>query len=178
MKSRIKFKISLKTLIMIFFFFKLGRVSITYVDPHSSEILNTTPVPFHLIRAPQLSDDLLQINHTLDLQRNRIETALALKRAMDESDYKKSLAILQTQAQKIEANVSARDPFCQQLINDLNHRYPTERDYRSTNYNSYVQQSTERGTYAPASVTSVQMYQTPQQQHYAGSYQNKRLKPS
>jgi hypothetical protein len=162
----------------MFFFFKLGRVSITYVDPYSSETVNTTPVSFHLIRAPQLSADLLQVNRILDLQRNRVETALALKQAMDESDYKKSLAILKIQVRKIEASVSARDPFCQQLINDLKHRYPTESDYRSTNYNSYLQQATERGTYASASVTSVQMYQSPHQQMYAGNYPIKRRKPS
>jgi hypothetical protein len=92
-----------------------------------------------------------------------LETALALKRAMNEIDYKKSLNILKAQVKKIEASASAQDPFCQQLINDLKHHYPTERAYRSTNLNSYLQQSTERRTYAPMSMTSVPIYQTSQQ---------------
>jgi hypothetical protein len=98
---------------------------------------------------------------------------------MDESDYKKSRDILIPQVRMIEASVSAQDPFCQQLIKDLQHRYPTERDYRSINRNCYMQQAQERGTYAPAIVSSVQMYQTPQQQYYTNSYtyQNKRWKP-
>ncbi len=97
---------------------------------------------------------------------------------MDETDYQKSLAILKSQVQKIEASVSAQNPFCQQLIHDLKLRYPTEDAYRSTNYNYYLQQATERGTYASAAVTSVQMYMSPQQQSYSCSYGVKRLKPS
>jgi hypothetical protein len=95
---------------------------------------------------------------------------------MDETDYKKSLAILKAQVEKIEASVSAQDPFCQQLINDLKHRYPSERDYRAQNYNSYMQQATERGTYAQVSATSVQMYQTSSQQRCAKIYLVKRPK--
>ena len=55
----------------------------------------------------------LQINYTLDLQRNRVETAHVLKLAMEEYDYKRSLAILKAQVEKIQASVSAQDPFCQ-----------------------------------------------------------------
>lgn len=97
---------------------------------------------------------------------------------MDETDYKKSLAILKSQVEKIEASVSAQDPFCQQLINDLKHRYPSERDYRAQNHNSYMQQATERGTYAQASATSVQMYQTLPQQMCVNNYLIKRPKLS
>ncbi len=125
-----------------------------------------------------MPSDLLRINHTLDRQRNRVETVLALKRAMDEKDYKKSLAILQVQVQKIEASVSAQDSFCQQLIKDLKHRYPREQDYRSTASSAFVQQSTERGTYAPSYMSSVDMYQTPHQQQYVNDYNVKRFKKS
>ena len=68
----------------------MGHVSIIYVNRESSETLKTSPVPFHLIRSSQLPTDLLQINPTIDRQRNRVETTRALKRAMDEKDYKKS----------------------------------------------------------------------------------------
>jgi hypothetical protein len=162
----------------IYFLFNLGHVSVTYIHSISSETVNSAPVPFQLIRAPQLSADLLQINRTLDRQRNRVETALALKQAMDEKDYKKSIAILTAQVEKIKSSVSAQDPFCQQLMNDLKHRFPTERDYRSTNQNSCVQQSTERGTYSPAYVSSGQIHQTPYQQQYMNNYHIKRSRQS
>ncbi|CAF0860364.1 unnamed protein product [Didymodactylos carnosus] len=127
----------------------IGNVIITYVDPNSGHTITTTPVPFQLVRASHPSADLLQINRTLDLQRNRVETAHVLERAMNEYDYGRSLAILKGQVEKIKASVSAQDPFCQQLIKDLEYRYPSERDYRSSHHNNYYQHQTERGTYAP-----------------------------
>lgn len=120
----------------------------------------------------------MKVNHTLDLQRNRVETALALKQAMDEADYKKSRAILAAQVEKIKASVSAQDPFCQQLINDLKHRYRAEHDYRAANLNLSIQQSSERGTYTPQFTTSAYMYQTPTQQCYVAQQQSKRPKHS
>ncbi len=158
--------------------FNSGHVSINYIHPISNNTVSSALVPFQLIRAPQLSANLLQVNHTLDRQRNRVETAFALKQAMNEKNYRKSLAILTAQVEKIQASVSAQDPFCQKLIKDLKHHFRSEREYRSTTLNSYAQQSLERGTYASSLVSSVQMYQTPQQQQRINDYQIKRMRES
>ncbi|CAF4662736.1 unnamed protein product, partial [Rotaria magnacalcarata] len=54
---------------------------------------------------------------------------------MDEQDYGRSLELLKAQVKNIKSSVSGEDPFCQQLIKDLEYRYPNEHAYRSTNYN-------------------------------------------
>ncbi|CAF3613243.1 unnamed protein product [Rotaria sp. Silwood1] len=150
-----------------------GQVSVRYVDPKSGRTLTTIPVPFHLIRASNLSSEHLRVSYTIDLQRNRIETALALKRAMTEQNYSRSLALLKNQVENIKTSVSARDPFCQQLIKDLEHRYPTERDYRSAHYNAYMQHATERGTYSTATNSSSQIYESVHQQNQRARYQRR-----
>ncbi|CAF3588431.1 unnamed protein product [Rotaria sp. Silwood1] len=151
----------------------IGQVSVRYVDPKSGRTLTTIPVPFHLIRASNLSSEHLRVSYTIDLQRNRIETALALKRAMTEQNYSRSLALLKNQVENIKTSVSARDPFCQQLIKDLEHRYPTERDYRSAHYNAYMQHATERGTYSTATNSSSQIYESVHQQNQRARYQRR-----
>ena len=151
----------------------LGQVTVTYVEPNSGQIITTTPVSFQLIRMAQPTDDLLQINYTLDIQRNRVETAREIKRAMDEGNYQRSLAILKAQVEKIKSSVSGQDPFCQLLIKDLEHRYPSERDYRSSHHNAYMQHSSERGTYAPTTTSSSAQYTAaPQYQQVAHFQQN------
>ena len=148
-------------------------MTITYLDPNTNRTITTTPVPFQLVRASQPSADLLQVNHTLDLQRNRVETAHALERAMAEQDYRQSLAILKAQVEKIKASVSGQDPFCQKLIKDLEHHYPSERDYRSTHHTTYMCHTTERGTYMPTTTFSSEQYQSAYQTRQAADYQNK-----
>ena len=138
-------------------------MSITYVKPNSGDTLTTSPVPFCLVRSSSLSPEQLQINHTLDVQRNRVETALVLKRAMNENNYRRSIALLKAQVNKIQESISAQDPFCQQLIKDLQHQYPSERDYRLSQSNASIQHSLERGTYSTAAIPSVLIYQSPQQ---------------
>ncbi|CAF4690961.1 unnamed protein product [Rotaria sp. Silwood2] len=130
-------------------------------------------VPFHLVRASNLLSDYLRVSYTIDLQRNRIATALVLRQAMNEPNYSRSVALLKTQVNNIKASVSARDPFCQQLIKDLEHRYPTERDYRSTHYNGYMQHATERGTYSTATSSSSKIYGSVHQQSQVTRYQRK-----
>ncbi|CAF4917625.1 unnamed protein product, partial [Rotaria sp. Silwood1] len=141
----------------------LGHVSVTYIEPNSGNTLTTTPVPFHLVRDSSLSFKQLQVNYALDIQRNRVETAFVLRRAMNENNYRRSLHLLKAQVKKIQESVSAQDPFCQQLIKDLKHRYPSERDYRLSQSNAFIQHSSERSTYAPESTPSVLLYQSPQQ---------------
>lgn len=128
---------------------------------------------FRLTRVLNPTNDLLQTNYTLDLQRNRVETAHVLKLAMDEYDYKKSLALLKTQVEKIQVSVSAQDPFCQSLIQDLQYRYPSEQAYRSSHHNASIVHQTERGTYYPASTTSTRRYQNSRQQQQASHYTSK-----
>ncbi|CAF1056738.1 unnamed protein product [Adineta steineri] len=153
----------------------IGHVLVVYTDPNSRQRFTTTSVPFHLIRNSTLLSDHLQVSYTIDLQRNRIETALVLKQAMDEQNYSRSIAILRAQVEKIKASVSAQDPFCQQLIRDLEYRYPTEHGYRSTYHNIYRQHATERGTYSSSTSTSAQIYgsvyQRRQMAHYQKQYE-------
>lgn len=127
-------------------------------------------MPFHLIRIAQPSAEHLQVNYTLDIQRNRVETADVLKRAMEEHDYLRSLAILRKQIEKIQASVSATDPFCQNLIKDLRYRYSSEKEYRSCNHTMMMQHRTERGTYMPSSITSTISYQSDRQRSLLPSF--------
>ncbi|CAF0892477.1 unnamed protein product [Adineta ricciae] len=152
----------------------IGQVSVTYVDTNTNQTLTTTPVPFQLMRTLQSTAGQLPVNYNLDLQRNRVETAREIKRAMDERDYQRSREILQAQVNKIKASVSGKDQFCQLLIRDLEHHYPSENAYRSSHFNTYMQHSTERGTYAPLTTFSSAVYlSVPQEQQAAhfGSYQ-------
>lgn len=155
-----------------FIYICLGHVTITYIEPNSRNRLTTTPVPFHLVRASSLTPNYLQINHTLDVQRNRIETAFVLNQAMNETNYQLSINLLKAQVKKIEESVSANDPFCQQLIIDLQHRYPTERDYRLSQSNACLQHSSERSTYSTEHTPSVMLYQSPYQRFEIDRYNN------
>ena len=152
-------------------------MTLTYVEPNSSQIITTSPVSFQLIRTAQPTADLLRVNYTLDIQRNRVETADEIKRAMNEGNYQRSLAILKAQVEKIKASVSAQDPFCLLLVKDLEYRYPSERDYRSSHHNAYMQHASERGTYAPTSNFSSPQYQSCQQQQQAVHFQQQQLPP-
>ncbi|UJR11326.1 hypothetical protein I4U23_015507 [Adineta vaga] len=149
----------------------IGQVRVTYTDPNSNQTLTTIPVPFQLIRTPQPTTAELQVNYTLDLQRNRVETAREIKLAMDEHDYRRSRAILKAQVNKIKASVSSKDPFCLLLIRDLEYRYPSEHTYRSSHHNTYMQHSSERGTYAPVTTFSSAAYLSPYQQQQAVHFQ-------
>jgi hypothetical protein len=92
---------------------------------------------------------------------------------MHESNYHRSIDLLKTQVKKIEESVSAHDPFCQQLIKDLEYHYPTERDYRLSQNNTYLQHSLERHTYSTESSPSVLMYQSPQQRFEINRFNEK-----
>ncbi|CAF1309973.1 unnamed protein product [Rotaria sp. Silwood1] len=153
---------------------QVGHVSITYLDPRSGLTLTTNSVPFELIRVPQPSAELLQVNHTLDLQRNRVETALVLKQAMEENNYEQSMNLLKDQIEKLKKSVSAKDPFCQQLIKDLKHRFQSERDYRSTHHNTYMQHLTERGTWSSTANASTIHYTTISQNSQVDHFRNSR----
>ena len=148
-------------------------MSITYLEPDSGRTLTTEPVPFELIRAANLSVDLIQVNPVLDLQRNRIEAANALKLAMQEQDYKCSRAILQAQVEKVKASISAQDPFCQTLIDDLQHLFPSESEYRSSHHNTSQQHHTERGTHTTPYSSSTAHYRSRQQNQLAAHYVQK-----
>jgi hypothetical protein len=155
----------------------LGQATVTYVEPNSGQTITTTPVSFQLIRTAQPADDLLQVNYTLDIQRNRVETAREIKRAMDENNYRRSLAILKAQVEKIKSSVSSQDPFCQLLIKDLEYGYPSERAYRSSHHNTYMQHSSERGTYAPTTTFSSAQYVCSSQQRRVAHFQQQQQPP-
>jgi hypothetical protein len=155
-------------------FFLLGHVSVAYVEPNNNQTFQTEPVPFHLVRVPNPSNEHLQVNYTVDIQRNRVETANVLKLAMEEYNYQRSLAILKAQVEKIQASVSAQDPFCQNLIQDLQHHYPSEQEYRSSHHNTSRVYRTERGTYIPNSTTGTRQYQNTRQRLQAAHYKSKK----
>lgn len=143
------------------------------MEPQSIRTLTSTPIPFQLARGSQLSPDLLQVNNAVDIQRNRVETARVLRQAMEESDYRRSLELLKAQVEKINSSMSAQDPFCQTLMNDLRCSYPTEREYRSSHHHGYRSYETERGTYRTAGASS-ELYLSPQQRaqvvHFMSKY--------
>lgn len=89
---------------------------------------------------------------------------------MDENNYQKSIAILNGQIEKIKSSVSAEDPFCQTLIKDLQCRFPSERDYRASHTNNYMQHYAERGTYAPSGNISPIVYQQQSQQQQVAHF--------
>lgn len=154
----------------------IGYVSMIYNDPICNRSVTTNPVPFRLLRLPEPSAEQLQVNALLDRQRNRVETVNALEQAMAESDFTRSREILQAQVERIKNSVSAQDPFCQELIRDLQHSYPTENAYRSSHHNTYRCQQSERGTYFPASNTSSEAYRTRHQMRLANHIQKKYFK--
>ncbi|CAF0860983.1 unnamed protein product [Adineta steineri] len=157
----------------------IGQVTVTYVEPNSRQTITTTPVSFQLIRTAQPTADQLQVNYELDIQRNRVETAREIKRAMDTNNYQQSLAILKAQVDKVKASVSSQSPFCQLLIRDLEYRYPSERAYRSSHHNTYMQHASERGTYAPTtSFSSAQYLNISQQQQVIQFQQHQQQQPS
>ncbi|CAF4409730.1 unnamed protein product, partial [Adineta steineri] len=99
----------------------IGHASLQYIDTYSNQIIHTPSVPFILSRPNQVDpqSSLLQINHTLDVQRNRAETSQILKRAVEVHDYTHAHEIIKNQIEKIRSSISAQDPLCQQLICDL-----------------------------------------------------------
>lgn len=155
------------------FLFCLGRVSIDYVEPISGRTITTEPVPFRLVRASQLSPDLLVANYTIDIQRNRVETARVLRQAMEETDYTVSAALLRSHVEKIKASISAQDQFCQNLISDLEQSFTDERSYRSSHHNTYRSHETERGTYNASGTSSSQAYRSRQQRLQVAHFLNK-----
>lgn len=152
---------------------RTGHVAITYMEPNSAQSITTVPVSFKLIRVAHPAEHLLAVNHVLDRQRNRIETAQALERAMEENNFSRSRAILKAQVEKIQASVSAQDPLCQELVRDLQHSYPTENAYRSSHTNTYMCHHTERGTYIPSTTTSSERYNTNHQRLLAARLRNR-----
>jgi hypothetical protein len=143
------------------------------VEPNSGRTFISVPASFRLVRASHIASDHLKVNYTLDIQRNRVETACALKRAMEETDYSQSVTLLKAQVEKIKVSVSAQDPFCQKLVNDLQYTFPTERAYRSSQQQAYRSHETERGTYNPSANTSSQLYLSPQQKAQVAHFMNK-----
>jgi hypothetical protein len=96
---------------------------------------------------------------------------------MDENNYRRSLAILKAQVEKIKSSVSSQDPFCQLLIKDLEYGYPSERAYRSSHHNTYMQHSSERGTYAPTTTFSSAQYVCSSQQRRVAHFQQQQQPP-
>lgn len=126
-------------------------------------------MPFRLLRIACPSSEHLQTNYTVDIQRNRVQTANILRLALRAPNYSKSMELRFYQINKIQASISAADPFCQNLIKDLQQSYDSHNEYRSTHYNIIMQHSSERGTYTSDSTSSTLDYQS-HVQHLLATY--------
>lgn len=153
--------------------FSLGQVSLTYNDPICHRTVSTNPVAFKLVRTLEPSADLLQVNLTLERQRIRVETVDALEKAMAETNFAQSRAMLRAQAERIKASPLAADPFCQGLVRDLERAYPTESAYRSSHHNVTRCHQSERGTYITAGNASSEQYSTAYQHRMADRIKRK-----
>ena len=109
---------------------------------------------------------LLQINHTLDVQRNRAETTEVLKEAVELNDYARARTLITAQLEKIRSSASAQDPLCQQLIRDLEYQYSNQLEFRTNMTNMYMQHGFERGTYSTSATVSAACYKTANQERY------------
>lgn len=152
-----------------------GRVSLEYVNTTTDQIVRTPPVAFTLARPNQIDPQspLLQVDCALDVQRNRAETSAVLKKAVEETDYKRAREMINAQLEKIRSSVSAADPLCQELIRDLEHKYTNQREFQSTMTNMYMQHGQERATYSTAATISTIGYMTSGQERYRQKYQKK-----
>jgi len=108
----------------------------------------------------------LQVNYALDIQRNRAETSIVLKKAVEEHDYQRARELVNAQIQKIRSSVSAKDVLCQQLIKDLEYQYSNQHEFKTTMTNMLMQHGQERATYSTATTQSACMYVTSSQKRY------------
>ena len=143
-------------------------MSLEYIDANTNQTIHTPLVPFRLVRPNQIDSQspLLQVNYTLDIQRNRAETSRIVKQAVDESDYTRALEMLNAQIARIRSSVSAQDPLCQQLIRDLEHQYANRQEFITTMTNMRMQHGQERATYSTNATISTAFYMTGGQERY------------
>jgi len=139
-----------------------------YIDANTNQNIQTEPVQFTLARPTQInpSSPLLQVNYALDIQRNRAETSIVLKKAVEEHDYQRARELVNAQIQKIRSSVSAKDVLCQQLIKDLEYQYSNQHEFKTTMTNMLMQHGQERATYSTATTQSACMYVTSSQKRY------------
>ena len=146
----------------------LGQTSMQYIDANTQQTIQTPSVPFLLARPDQIDPQspLLQINYTLDVQRNRAETSRVIEQAVKTSDYQQAREMINAQLAKIRASVSVADPLCQQMIKDLEHQHESQQEFQSVMTNMYMQHSQERATYTSAAVCSSAAYMTYGQERF------------
>ena len=143
-------------------------MSLEYTDAIHARQIQTPAVPFVFERPGQLDPQspLRRVNYALDVQRNRAETSEVLRRAVQMGVYSQAQELIRAQLEKIRASVSAEDPFCQQLIRDLEYRYQDHYQFQTTMTNMYMQHGQERATYSLASTLSPNMYVTGGQERF------------
>ncbi|UJR27383.1 hypothetical protein I4U23_008673 [Adineta vaga] len=146
----------------------IGHVSLEYTDANTDQTLHTPSVSFTIARPNQLDpqSSLLQVNYALDIQRNRAETSEVLKQAVDTTDYERANELVKGQLDKIRASVSAQDPLCQELIRDLEYKYSSQHEFKTTMTNMYMQHGQERATYSTCTTMSAARYMTSGQERY------------
>lgn len=140
-----------------------GHATVTYFDINIGKTLKTKDLPFLLVRTSQISQEDQQVNQIIDIQRNRIETAFILEKTVDERDYQRSEDLLQNQIQNIEQSVSAKDPFCQLLIESLRSQHPSEHHHRLVQRNASLRHHSERNTFSATDTFTTLLYQSPKQ---------------
>ena len=156
--------------------FVVGHVSLEYVDANNGHAVQTLPVPFKLARPDQLDPQspLLQVNHDLDVQRNRAETSRVLKEAARLPDYNQARELIRTHVANIRASVSAQDPLCQKLILDLESRYANQKEFNATITSLYMQHGQERATYLSSRMCSANSYTTFGQERFVKNFASRK----
>ena len=161
---------------MLFHCFVAGHVSLEYVDANSGHAVQTLPVPFKLARPDQLDPQspLLQVNHDLDVQRNRAETSRVLREAARSQNYDQARTLIQVHLAKIRASVSAQDSLCQKLITDLENRYANQNEFNATITSLSMQHGQERATYASSKMCSANLYTTQGQERFKMNFASRK----
>lgn len=93
-----------------------------------------------------------------------------MRQAVNETDFARAREIINAQLAKIRSSVSVQDPFCQQLIRDLEYQYANQREFQTTMINMSLQHGQERATYATKNTCSSSRYMTYGQERYRSKF--------
>ncbi|XP_057526837.1 E3 ubiquitin-protein ligase WAV3 [Amaranthus tricolor] len=99
----------------------LLKVSCTYKDPITKEMATSGGVEVLKINRPEKIENV-EVSVEVDKQRNRLKAADAMseaRSAAEHGDLSRAVSILETCRETLSKSVSAQDPLCVALINEL-----------------------------------------------------------
>ncbi|KAL2938395.1 E3 ubiquitin-protein ligase WAV3 [Bienertia sinuspersici] len=100
----------------------LLKVSCTYKDPITKEISTLAEVDIVKINRPEKAENNVVVSMEVDKQRNRLKAADAMseaRSAAERGDLADAVSILGSCRQTLSESVSANDPLCVGLLNEL-----------------------------------------------------------